>query len=89
MAMAVAFGLSGQVVQGRRLEDQGLAAGGAGADHQVVALAHQLQPHGLVQVELAAGPSDAFTAGHDRAVGQPGGRRRRSRASWPGMVISS
>ena len=53
MAMAVALGLADQVVQGGRLEDQGLAAGGAGADHQVVALPQQLQPHGLVEVELA------------------------------------
>ena len=53
MAMAVAFWVSDQMMQGGRLEDQGLAAGGAGADHQVVSLAKQLQPHGLVQVQLA------------------------------------
>ena len=44
--------MSGPVVQGGRLEDQGLAAGGVGADHQVVALAQQIQPHGLVEVQL-------------------------------------
>ena len=66
-------GVGGQVVQGGRLEDQGLAAGGAGADRQVVALAQELQPHGLVQVELAAVRLRVHR-GPDRAVGQPGGR---------------
>ena len=86
--MAVALGLVSQMVQGGRLEDQGLAAGGAGADHQVVALAHQLQPHGLVQVELITSPVWALTAGQaGLAVSQAGAPPWR--ASWPGMMISS
>lgn len=56
-----------------RLKDQGLAAGGAGADHQVVPLAHQLQPHGLVQVQLATSRLRIHRGPH-RAGGQPGGQ---------------
>ena len=64
-------GVGGQMIQGGRLEHQGFAAGGAGADHQVVALAQQLQPHGLVQVELAV-VGLRLHCGPDRAGGQPG-----------------
>ena len=44
--------VGGQVIQGGRLEYQRLAAGGAGADHQVVALSQELQPHGLVKIQM-------------------------------------
>ena len=63
--------MGGQVIQGGRLEDQGLAAGGAGADHQVVPLTQKLQPHGLVQVQLAMPPVWAFTAGQTGLPCQP------------------
>ena len=66
-------GMGGQMVQGGRLEDQGLAAGGAGADHQVVPLAQEFQPHGLVQVQLAIARLGLYR-GPDRTAGQPRGR---------------
>ena len=42
-----------KVIHGGRLEHQRLAAGGAHADYQVVAVSQRFQPHGLVQVKLA------------------------------------
>ena len=74
-------GMAGQVVQGGRLEDQGLAAGGAGADHQVVALSQQLQPHGLVQVELASARLGFHRPARPRC---PTAERARRRSGPPG-----
>ena len=60
------------MIQGGRLDHQGLAAGGAGADHQVMALAHQLQPHGLMEIQLAV-VRRGFHSGPVRTGGQPCG----------------
>ena len=73
MAIAVALGWVARWCRGGGLEDQGLAAGGAGADHQVVALAQQFKPHGLVQVELTIARLGLYR-GPDRTAGQPSGR---------------